>query len=60
MTFEKWVRERFINNVRIDTNMKWAYDKVENPTEVPIWYERRMWVHNVIRETTTSRTISTS
>ena len=49
-----------INNVRIDTNMKWAYDKVENPTEVLILYERRMWVHNVIRETTMSRTISTS
>ncbi|KAK5962247.1 Pex29p PWA37_000286 [Arxiozyma heterogenica] len=51
---EIWVRENFINNVRIDSSTKWVYDKVEDFTEVSKWYRRRMWVRNVIREITTT------
>lgn len=55
---EIWVREKFINNVRIDSSAKWVYDKVEDSAEISKWYRRRMWVRNVIREitTTTSKT----
>ena len=51
---EIWVRENFINNVRIDSSTKWVYDKVEDFMEVSKWYRRRMWVRNVIREITTT------
>ncbi|CAL9736562.1 peroxisomal membrane protein Pex29p [Monosporozyma servazzii] len=48
---EKWVRERFINNVRVDSETKWVYDKVEDcsnkSTKI---YRRRMWIRHVARK----------
>ena len=51
---EIWVRENFINNVRIDSSTKWVYDKVGDSNKVSKWYRRRMWVRSVNRETITT------
>ncbi|CAL9727667.1 peroxisomal membrane protein Pex29p [Monosporozyma unispora] len=48
---EKWVRERFISNVRVDSDTKWVYDKVKDCTnQSSKLYRRRMWIRHVIRK----------
>lgn len=48
---EKWVRERFINNVRVDSETKWVYDKVEDCLNSSTKnYRRRMWIRHVARK----------